>query len=1086
MSSECSASSSREDRVNEAIAAYIEAAEKGQALDQAAFLAGHPDISDELKSFLQNQAQFDLHLLAAATDQPNQTENRHCASSDPTPVNAPTHTFQRRGVPSPRDVIRYFGDYELLDEIARGGMGIVFKARQVKLNRIVAVKMILAGSFAGPEDIERFHTEAEAAAQLDHPGIVPIYEVGQHEGQHYFSMGFVEGQSLAKKVAEGPLPPREAAEIVRAVAEAVQYAHDKGVIHRDLKPGNILLDQTGKPRVSDFGLAKLTESGSDLTGTGQILGTPSYMPPEQAAAHVSAVGRLSDVYSLGAILYCLLTGRPPFQAASPLETLLQVQNQDPVAPRQFNSAIPLDLNTISLKCLEKDPARRYKSARNVADELRRHLAGEPILARPISSIERGWRWCRRRPLMPSVVAAVLVVSVTAALVFRHLEAIARQQSLQRELVTAVDAIQNARGLVVPFTIRDLKKFPPELAMAELNTRYDSVALNAQSEPAESHKKLGLAYARAAYGAVDIAYLCSQIKTASTDEVDNFASAFGNAREPSMEGLQFSAVAATHTQDWRFKARLATVALYLEDATIAADMCQIVDRPDPVQRTIFIDEFPAWRNDLARLLPPCKATSDAALRSAICMGVGSIPAQRLAAADVDAWKAVLANWYQAATENVTHSAAGWALRQWNAELPNLVVSHRPDPARDWFVNSQRMTLLKIRPGKFKARWQVIDPIDTTMKEVTKLVTLTTDFYLSDREVSRGQFQHFMDDPECPVAEKATLYSPSGAQWSSHPQTHVKWYDAVLFCNWLSRREGFVPCYERTGKKEQGTRVDTQSLEFDTWRLASNGTGYRLPTESEWEYACRAGTATSYSSGEDVDLLRKYAVFSTGNARGSTPCGSRLPNGWGLFDMHDNESEWCYDLYGGTDETRDPAGPLEQPYEIAPFRVLRSGNWASEAFYCQSAWRFSFEPDTTGSSMGFRVALGSPAHLMHSAQANRVVELQPVTEEDLRSNIPTSFTFELDQRISDPEPGARVWTRIDDTIFVERLPSGKENRSQVVGRMPVAGAAGTIVERIGFKKLQVFIPDINSEDKDIKFRLTDKPDQWTVLGTIENFE
>src|SRR5262245_17312220 len=263
-----------------------------------------------------------------------------------TDSNDPTLTFQDRSVVSPKDVIRSFGDYELLQEIARGGMGVIFKARQVTLNRVVAIKMILAGSFARPEDVQRFRTEAEAAAQLDHPGIVPIYDVGQHDGQHYFSMGFVEGQSLSRKVADGPLPAREAAEIVKSVTEAVQYAHDKGVIHRDLKPGNILLDKNRRPRVTEFGLAKLTESGSDLTGTGQVLGTPSYMPPEQAAGKVSDVGRLSDVYSLGAILYCLLTGRPPFQAATSLETLLQVQRQDPVSPRHLNPAIPLDLDTI--------------------------------------------------------------------------------------------------------------------------------------------------------------------------------------------------------------------------------------------------------------------------------------------------------------------------------------------------------------------------------------------------------------------------------------------------------------------------------------------------------------------------------------------------------------------------------------------------------------------------------------------------------------------------------------------------------------------------------------------------------------------
>jgi serine/threonine protein kinase len=206
--------------------------------------------------------------------------------------------------------IKYFGDYELLDEIARGGMGVVYKVRQVRLNRTVALKMILSGQFAGESDVQRFQTEAESAAALDHPGIVPIFEVGEHEGHHFFSMGLVEGDSLAARIAKSPLPPKEASELVRKIAEAVQYAHDQGVVHRDLKPANILLDKDGQPRVTDFGLAKRVKGDSDLTATGQILGTPSYMPPEQAAGRTGQVKKPADVYALGAVLYATLTGRP--------------------------------------------------------------------------------------------------------------------------------------------------------------------------------------------------------------------------------------------------------------------------------------------------------------------------------------------------------------------------------------------------------------------------------------------------------------------------------------------------------------------------------------------------------------------------------------------------------------------------------------------------------------------------------------------------------------------------------------------------------------------------------------------------------
>lgn len=329
--------------------------------------------------------------------------------------------------------VRYFGEYELLEEIARGGMGVVYKARQVKLNRIVAVKMILAGELANQADVERFYTEARAAANLHHPGIVAIHEVGQHDGQHYFSMDYVAGESLANRIARGPLPAREAVTLTKTVAQAVSFAHVEGVIHRDLKPANILLDAQGEPHVTDFGLAKHVrgETGSSerktaiataesLTATGQVLGTPSYMPPEQAVGKTKEIGPRSDVYSLGAVLYCTLTGRPPFQAASTLDTLLQVLDRDPVSPQAINSAVPRDLETICLKCLEKDPQHRYASAKDLVDELQRFLDGKPIKARPISAAARAWRWCRRKPALAAagaLAATAILATVVLAVSF---------------------------------------------------------------------------------------------------------------------------------------------------------------------------------------------------------------------------------------------------------------------------------------------------------------------------------------------------------------------------------------------------------------------------------------------------------------------------------------------------------------------------------------------------------------------------------------------------------------------------------------------------------------------------------------------
>jgi WD40 repeat protein/tRNA A-37 threonylcarbamoyl transferase component Bud32 len=327
----------------------------------------------------------------------------------------------------PRMVI---GDYEILGEIARGGMGVVYKARHHALGRVVALKQIRSGELANQDDLLRFQAEGQAAAQLDHPGIVPVYTVGEEGSHPYLAMAFIDGPSLWQQVKEQPLAQRQAARLMQQVAQAVDYAHQRGIVHRDLKPHNILLAPGGQPKITDFGLAKRAED-SNLTQTGQILGTPSYMPPEQAAGQAAQVGPLSDVYSLGATLYCLITGRPPFQSSSPLETLKQVLEQEPVSPRELNRSISKDLETICLKCLQKSPQRRYASAGELAADLQRFIDGEAILARPITRLERAWRWARRKPLAAGLGAMTVVALVLLTWGLWHRGAlIATAQQLQ--------------------------------------------------------------------------------------------------------------------------------------------------------------------------------------------------------------------------------------------------------------------------------------------------------------------------------------------------------------------------------------------------------------------------------------------------------------------------------------------------------------------------------------------------------------------------------------------------------------------------------------------------------------------------------
>ena len=339
--------------------------------------------------------------------------------------------------------------YVVLEELGRGGMGVVFKATAERLNRIVALKMILAGDLAGPEASARFLTEAEAVARLQHPQVVQIFRIGDHNGRPYLEMEYVAGGSLADRLDGRPWGPTGAARLVESLAEAVHHAHVREIVHRDLKPANILMTVDGTPKVTDFGLAKSLGADDGLTRTDSIIGSPSYMAPEQAGfVAICRVGPTTDVYSLGAILYELLTGRPPFRAATVLATLEQVRVADPAPPSRIQPGLPIDLETIVLKCLEKDPARRYAGADALAADLRRFCAGEPILARPVGVIGRGVKWARRRPLTAglaivsatSTVLLILVLAVTT-LVFIHqqrktLDALNRERWVREELAKA--------------------------------------------------------------------------------------------------------------------------------------------------------------------------------------------------------------------------------------------------------------------------------------------------------------------------------------------------------------------------------------------------------------------------------------------------------------------------------------------------------------------------------------------------------------------------------------------------------------------------------------------------------------------------
>jgi WD40 repeat protein/predicted Ser/Thr protein kinase len=433
------------ERLEQAIAEYLMAADAGRAPEPATFLARYPDLQAELAEFLADQAgvarlveplrvgpapmqgaatavtlpggeSAPVATIADDTTSPGATAtiSKDASTKGGDGFSEKTQRNESRGpgaALSRGSTVRYFGDYEIREVLGKGGMGVVYRARQVSLNRPVALKMVKAGLLAGDDELRRFQNEAEAVALLDHPGIVPVYEIGEHEGQRYFSMKLILGASLAERLTTYKDNPKAVASLLAEVADAVHHAHMRGILHRDLKPANILIDGEGHGRITDFGLAKRVEADAEFTASGAVLGTPAYMAPEQVTGRRGAITTATDVHGLGSVLYTLLTGQAPFAADSVVDTLTKVKELSPDPPRRLNARVPRDLEVICLKCLEKDPRRRYVSALAVADDLRAWLENRPIVARPAGRVEKAVKWARRRPAVAALSALVVLSSL---------------------------------------------------------------------------------------------------------------------------------------------------------------------------------------------------------------------------------------------------------------------------------------------------------------------------------------------------------------------------------------------------------------------------------------------------------------------------------------------------------------------------------------------------------------------------------------------------------------------------------------------------------------------------------------------------
>jgi serine/threonine protein kinase/formylglycine-generating enzyme required for sulfatase activity len=776
--------------------------------------------------------------------------------------------------------------YEVLSEIGRGGMGVIYKARHLRLGRVVALKMILAGAHAQSEELRRFRIEASAVGRLAHPGIVGVYDVGEHEGLPYLSLELVEGGSLKQLLGGVPQPPRESARLVEQLARAVQHAHEAGIVHRDLKPANVLLvgqaaslslgdaGQAGSlsyvPKITDFGLAKLLTDGpaDGPTQSGAVVGTPGYMAPEQAAGNQRQVGPAVDVYALGAILYECLTGRPPFHAATTLDTLMQVMHDEPVSISSLQPRVPRDLATIAMRCLEKQPAKRYSSARDLADDLSRFLDGRAIHARRVGPFERVGRWCKRNPVVAGLLALVLLVLLGGIAVSTSfgLEAQKRAGETEKALDQAQTEEELARAAEAKATEEAAK------AQAARNDA-DEKRKAAEEKEAEARKEADKArkardFLVSIFRIKDIhagnATTARQILTQAEQRIP-----IEFARQPELRDELLAAIADVN----RALARTIPAAMILE----ARGAIQLHSRRGagarPVPQTLL---YPDDRLTLA---------ADAQVQLVF---LSDLHKERLQAGRV-----------------ATIGRKGCA--------PADAVRERADDVLMTFVRLPKRTFYmgwNGAPGSAKK---------TEIKE---------DFEIAVHDVTQGQWEAVMGAGSNPSwvsrkgAGRGGVLDVSDEELKLFPVEQVSWHDAQAFIKKLNEK------YRRGGYL------------------------YRLPSDAEWEYACRGG-ATSleecsyhfYLGRPTNDLSSREANFHGAFPWGKAPKGPYLQrttrvgaypsNKLGLCDMHGNVWQWT-DTAAGSD------------------RVTRGGSWGNYSPICQASYRGNSAPTYRHSTLGFRLA------------------------------------------------------------------------------------------------------------------------------------